>query len=160
MDVDHGWIHCPEPVLVLLRHAEQPCVAGWPARQRGCCRAANSRILIKLDQRELITRGPHRADRRAAPVRVAPAGAAFLDEVLPRQLSLEAGLPSQWQGEKREVVVQALDAPAVPGPLLDEIPAVAGWSAGHDADRTCSSPTAATTTTSTVDSFTSEACAQ
>ncbi|MFF5158229.1 MarR family winged helix-turn-helix transcriptional regulator [Streptomyces sp. NPDC000348] len=96
-------------VLVLLRHAGQPRVAGQLARQRGCSRAAISRIVIKLDQRGLITRDPNPADRRAALIRITPDGAALVDAVFPGQLSLEAEMLAGLDPRRRQAVVEALD---------------------------------------------------
>ncbi|MEV6350116.1 MarR family winged helix-turn-helix transcriptional regulator [Actinoplanes sp. NPDC051851] len=97
-------------VLVLLRHAPQPLVAGQLARQRGCSRAAISKILIKLDQRGLVSRDPHPADRRAALIRITPVGAELVDAIFPGQLALEASMLARLGPGRREQVVGALDA--------------------------------------------------
>ncbi|MCW8379739.1 MarR family winged helix-turn-helix transcriptional regulator [Streptomyces justiciae] len=96
-------------VLVLLRHAGQPRVAGQLARQRGCSRAAISRIIIKLDQRGLITREPNPADRRAALIRITAEGSRLVDTLFPEQLALEAGLLARLDTRERQAVVNALN---------------------------------------------------
>ncbi|MGW1618233.1 MarR family winged helix-turn-helix transcriptional regulator [Streptomyces sp. NPDC002172] len=59
------------------------------------------------EQRGFIARSPNPADRRAALVTITEAGAQAVDELFPRQLSVEIGL-LDGLGEDREWVTEAL----------------------------------------------------
>ncbi|MGY4976675.1 MarR family winged helix-turn-helix transcriptional regulator [Streptomyces sp. 900105755] len=73
----------------------------------GLSRAGASKTLGRLEQRGFIAYTPNPADRRAALVTITEAGAKAVDELSPRQLSVEIGL-LHGLGEDREWVTEAL----------------------------------------------------
>ncbi|MET9089983.1 MarR family transcriptional regulator [Streptomyces sp. NPDC004237] len=94
-------------MLIPLRHATEPFIARSLAERLSLSRAGVSKTLGKLEKRGFITRTPNPADRRAALVTITEAGAAAVDELFPRQLSVEVGLLAGL-GEDREGVTRAL----------------------------------------------------
>ncbi|WP_254647878.1 MarR family winged helix-turn-helix transcriptional regulator [Streptomyces sp. GbtcB6] len=94
-------------MLIPLRHATEPFIARSLAERLGLSRAGVSKTLGRLEQRGYITRTPNPADRRAALVTITEAGAKAVDDLFPRQLSVEIGL-LDGLGEDREWVTQAL----------------------------------------------------
>ncbi|MER6079145.1 MarR family transcriptional regulator [Streptomyces sp. NPDC001833] len=94
-------------MLIPLRHATEPFIARSLAERLGLSRAGVSKTLGRLEQRGFIARTPNPADRRAALVTITEAGAQAVDELFPRQLSVEIGL-LDGLGEDREWVTEAL----------------------------------------------------
>ena len=94
-------------MLIPLRHATEPFIARSLAERLGLSRAGVSKTLGRLEQRGFIARTPNPADRRAALVTITEAGAKAVDDLFPRQLSVEIGL-LDGLGEDREWVTEAL----------------------------------------------------
>ncbi|MFG2957262.1 MarR family winged helix-turn-helix transcriptional regulator [Streptomyces sp. NPDC048291] len=94
-------------MLIPLRHATEPFIARSLAERLGLSRAGVSKTLGRLEQRGFIARTPNPADRRAALVTITEAGAKAVDDLFPRQLSVEIGL-LDGLGEDRERVTEAL----------------------------------------------------
>ncbi|MFJ9704924.1 MarR family winged helix-turn-helix transcriptional regulator [Streptomyces sp. NPDC101234] len=94
-------------MLIPLRHATEPFIARSLAERLGLSRAGVSKTLGKLEKRGFITRTPNPADRRAALVTVTEAGAKAVDDLFPRQLSIEFDLLAGL-GEDRARVTEAL----------------------------------------------------
>ncbi|MGY5012520.1 MarR family winged helix-turn-helix transcriptional regulator [Streptomyces sp. 900105755] len=94
-------------MLIPLRHATEPFIARSLAERLGLSRAGVSKTLGRLEQRGFVARTPNPADRRAALVTITEAGAKAVDELFPRQLSVEIGL-LHGLGEDREWVTEAL----------------------------------------------------
>jgi len=97
-------------VLILLRYPDRPIIARELARQRGCSRAAMGKILTKLEARDLITRHPNPADRRAAIVEISPSGIEQVDALFPRQLALESALLETFDEQWRADLIARLNA--------------------------------------------------
>ncbi|WP_345567287.1 MarR family winged helix-turn-helix transcriptional regulator [Nonomuraea rosea] len=95
-------------VCLRLRHDPNPTIARHLADQMRHSRAAISKTLIRLESRGLITREPSPANRRAALVRLTPAGETAVDTIFPRQLAREAEL-LEGLGADRERVIEALN---------------------------------------------------
>jgi len=68
-------------LLFHLRHAPEPIIAR---------RLAQTKTLTKLERRDLVKRVANPADKRSALVTISDAGAAAVDDVIPRRLVLEA----------------------------------------------------------------------
>ncbi|MFI9550520.1 MarR family winged helix-turn-helix transcriptional regulator [Nonomuraea endophytica] len=95
-------------VCLRLRHDTTPTIARHLADQMLHSRAAISKTLTRLEKRGLIAREPSPSDRRAALVRLTPAGEAAVDAIFPRQLAREAEL-LEGLGEDRDRVIDALN---------------------------------------------------
>ncbi|MFB6679367.1 MarR family winged helix-turn-helix transcriptional regulator [Streptomyces sp. NPDC056390] len=74
----------------------------------GLSRAGVSKTLGKLEKRDFITRTPNPADRRAALITIAKAGAKAIGDHFPRQLAIEVDLLAGL-GADRERVLEALE---------------------------------------------------
>ena len=77
-------------LLFHLRHAPEPIIARRLAQTMGKSAAALSKTLTKLERRDLVKRVANPADKRSALVTISDAGAAAVDDVIPRRLVLEA----------------------------------------------------------------------
>jgi DNA-binding MarR family transcriptional regulator len=95
-------------VCLRLRHDPGPTIARHLADQMRHSGAAISKTLTRLQSRGLVVREPSPTDRRAALVRLTPAGEAAVDAIFPRQLAREAEL-LKGLGADRERVIEALD---------------------------------------------------
>ncbi|MBB5084799.1 MarR family winged helix-turn-helix transcriptional regulator [Nonomuraea endophytica] len=95
-------------VCLRLRHDTTPTIARHLADQMLHSRAAISKTLTRLEKRGLIAREPSPSDRRAALVRLTPAGEAAVDAIFPRQLAREVEL-LEGLGEDRDRVIDALN---------------------------------------------------
>ncbi|WP_329613356.1 MarR family transcriptional regulator [Streptomyces brevispora] len=94
-------------LLIPLRWATEPSIARRLADNMGMSRAGVSKTLAKLEKRGHIARTPNPADRRAALVTITESGKQAIDELFPRQLSIEAQLLSGL-GTDRAKVLDAL----------------------------------------------------
>ena len=95
-------------VLIHLRHAPEPAIARRLAHTIGRSPAAMSKSLAKLENRGLVRREDSAADRRAALVSITEAGAAAVDEVMPRRLAVEAALLSELNAGELARVAESL----------------------------------------------------
>ncbi|MFJ2191967.1 MarR family winged helix-turn-helix transcriptional regulator [Kitasatospora sp. NPDC087861] len=76
-------------VLYHLRHSAEPTIARRLAASMGRSPAALSKALAKLERRDLVVRTVNPADRRAVLVSITDAGAAAVDDVMPKRLAIE-----------------------------------------------------------------------
>ncbi|MFJ2867939.1 MarR family winged helix-turn-helix transcriptional regulator [Kitasatospora sp. NPDC087314] len=76
-------------VLYHLRHSTEPTIARRLATSMGRSPAALSKALAKLERRDLVVRTVNPADRRAVLVSITDAGAAAVDDVMPKRLAIE-----------------------------------------------------------------------
>ena len=95
-------------VLVQLRHAKEPMIARRLALSMGRSPAALSKSLAKLEQRDMVKRETKPSDRRAVLVEITPAGAAAVDEIIPRRLALEAEAIAGLDPDQQGAVLTAL----------------------------------------------------
>jgi DNA-binding MarR family transcriptional regulator len=95
-------------VLFQLRHAGEPTIARRLALSMGRSPAALSKSLAKLEQRRLVRREANPSDRRAALVVITDEGAAAVDEIFPRRLTLEGEALASLTPDQRADVVAAL----------------------------------------------------
>ncbi len=96
-------------VMLNLRYVEQPVIARQLARQTHRSRAATSKILAKLERRELLTRELSPSDRRAALVRLTEKGKQVVDTLFPRQLEVEARLLGGIDPARRAKIIEGLN---------------------------------------------------
>jgi DNA-binding MarR family transcriptional regulator len=95
-------------VLLKLRITPQPVIAVVLARWLGRSGAAISKTLAKLERRGLVAREPNPADRRAALVRITGTGVEVVDDLIPRQLALEARALAALTPGQRDEIANAL----------------------------------------------------
>jgi DNA-binding MarR family transcriptional regulator len=95
-------------VLVQLRHAKEPTIARRLALSMGRSPAALSKSLAKLEQRDMVKRETKPSDRRAVLVEITPTGAAAIDEIIPRRLTLEGEAIAGLDPDQRAQVLTAL----------------------------------------------------
>jgi DNA-binding MarR family transcriptional regulator len=95
-------------LLVHLRHAPEPTIARRLAVALGRTPAALSKALAKLEARGLVVRQGSAADRRAVHVSITDAGAAAVDDVMPKRLALEASLLADLAPAERTKVADSL----------------------------------------------------
>ncbi|MER8104209.1 MarR family winged helix-turn-helix transcriptional regulator [Kitasatospora sp. NPDC094016] len=120
-------------VLYHLRHSTEPTIARRLAASMGRSPAALSKALAKLERRALVVRTVNPADRRAALVYITDAGAAAVDDVMPKRLAIEQqvlGALSEEQSAQVRTALrclsEAVEAQALRGrPAEPETPATA-----------------------------------
>jgi len=95
-------------VLIHLRYADGPTIARRLASAMGHSAAALSKVLAKLERRNLVERAKNPADRRAAFVTITSTGVAEVDALLPRRLTVEADLLAAIPPERRADITAAL----------------------------------------------------
>ncbi|WP_371515512.1 MarR family winged helix-turn-helix transcriptional regulator [Kitasatospora sp. NBC_01300] len=112
-------------VLYHLRHSTEPTIARRLAASMGRSPAALSKALAKLERRALVVRTVNPADRRAALVFITDAGAAAVDDVMPKRLAIEQqvlGALSDGQSTQVRIALQRL-AEAIEAQALRSPPA-------------------------------------
>jgi DNA-binding MarR family transcriptional regulator len=95
-------------VLLHLRHAGEPTIARRLAAAMGRSPAALSKALMKLERRALVVREVSPADRRAVLVTITAAGAAVVDDIMPKRLAIESALLESLPARQRTEIERAL----------------------------------------------------
>ncbi|WP_290050036.1 MarR family winged helix-turn-helix transcriptional regulator [Amycolatopsis solani] len=94
-------------VLFHLRHAPEPVIARRLAQTMGKSAAALSKALTKLERRGLVVRAANPVDKRSFLVTISDAGAAAVDQAMPRRLALESEVVEALTGRQRADIARA-----------------------------------------------------
>lgn len=92
-------------LLVPLRYTQVPAIR--LAEMLGMTRAGVSKVLAKMERRNLIVRVADPVDRRSASITLTEEGKALIDELFPRELQAHGDLFAGL-GDERQAVLDAL----------------------------------------------------